>query len=156
MIVMWIMVWWHRLGLTPNLSTRVLWQPPVPSGGPVSRDISGVSRKMGKENENLVYPSPCDMKRSLTCRKISRNGTSGFTSHLKEGVLRIFIALKKSIALAKFEPVTFGSSGKHNNHYTTKVIRFHILLTLGLGGGMWSASCPSHFTQTNKVNGQGT
>jgi hypothetical protein len=30
-------------------------------------------------------------------------------------VLRIFIVL------AGFEPATFGSSGKHNNYYTTKV-----------------------------------
>jgi hypothetical protein len=35
-------------------------------------------------------------------------------------VLRIFIALKKSIALAGFEPAIFGSSGKHTNHYTAK------------------------------------
>jgi hypothetical protein len=35
-------------------------------------------------------------------------------------VLRIFIALKKSIALAGFEPATFGYSDKHTNHYTTK------------------------------------
>jgi hypothetical protein len=35
-------------------------------------------------------------------------------------VVRIFIALKKSIALAGFEPATFVSSGKHTNHYTTK------------------------------------
>jgi hypothetical protein len=28
--------------------------------------------------------------------------------------------LKKSIALTGFEPVTFGSSDKHTNHYTTK------------------------------------
>jgi hypothetical protein len=35
-------------------------------------------------------------------------------------VLRIFIALKKSIALAVFEHTTFGFSGKHTNHYTTK------------------------------------
>jgi hypothetical protein len=40
--------------------------------------------------------------------------TSGFTSHPKEDVLRIFIAL------AGFEPATFGSSGKHTNHYTTE------------------------------------
>jgi hypothetical protein len=38
----------------------------------------------------------------------------------EEFVLRIFIALKKSIALAGFEPVTFGPSGQHTNHYTTK------------------------------------
>jgi hypothetical protein len=35
-------------------------------------------------------------------------------------VLRIFIALKKSIALAGFEPANLGSSGKHTNHYTTE------------------------------------
>jgi hypothetical protein len=35
-------------------------------------------------------------------------------------VLRIFIALKETIVLAGFEHATFGSSGKHTNHYTTK------------------------------------
>jgi phosphotransferase system HPr-like phosphotransfer protein len=37
-------------------------------------------------------------------------------------VLWIFIALKKSIALARFEPTALGFSGKHTNHYhyTTK------------------------------------
>jgi hypothetical protein len=39
-IAMWTMVWWYWLGLTPNSSTRLLWQPPVLSGGPASRDIS--------------------------------------------------------------------------------------------------------------------
>jgi hypothetical protein len=38
----------------------------------------------------------------------------------EKGVLRIFIALKKSIALAGFQPATLGSSGKHTNRYTTK------------------------------------
>jgi hypothetical protein len=51
---MWTMAWWYRLGLTPNLSSRALWQPPVLCGGHVSRDISGASRKMGEGNENLV------------------------------------------------------------------------------------------------------
>jgi hypothetical protein len=76
---------------------------------------------MGERNKNLVYPTLWDFKRSLTCRKILRHGISGFTSHPKKGVLRIFIALKKSIALAGFEPASSGSSGKHTNHYTTKV-----------------------------------
>jgi hypothetical protein len=47
------------------MSTRALWQPPVLSGGPVSRDISGESRRMGERNENLFYPSPWDLKRTL-------------------------------------------------------------------------------------------
>jgi hypothetical protein len=46
--------------------------------------------RMGEGNENF----PWDFKRSLKCSKILRHGTSGFTSHRKEGVLRIFIALK--------------------------------------------------------------
>jgi hypothetical protein len=49
---------------------------------------------MGEGNVNLVCPSPWYFSRCLTCRKILRHGTSGCTSHLKEGVLRIFIALK--------------------------------------------------------------
>jgi hypothetical protein len=38
----------------------------------------------------------------------------------KEGVLQIFITLKKSITLAGALARTFESSGKHTNHYTTK------------------------------------
>jgi hypothetical protein len=92
-IAIWTMVWWYRLRLTPNSSTRALWQPPVLSGCPISRDISRASRRMGEGNENLVYASPWDFKRSLTCRKILQRGTCGFTSHPKEVVMRIFIAL---------------------------------------------------------------
>jgi hypothetical protein len=51
---------------------------------------------MGEGNENLVYPSPWDFKSSLTCHKILQHGASGFTSHLKEGVLQIFVALKNT------------------------------------------------------------
>jgi hypothetical protein len=91
---MWTMVWWYRLGLTPNSSTRALSQSSVLSGGPVSRDIYGASRRLGEGNENLVYSSQWDFKKYLKCRKILRHGTSDFTSHPKEGGLRIFIALK--------------------------------------------------------------
>jgi hypothetical protein len=56
---MWTMI--YQLGLTPNLSTRALWQPPVLSGGPVSRDISGAST-MDKGNENLAYLSLWDLR----------------------------------------------------------------------------------------------
>jgi hypothetical protein len=93
-IAMWTKVWWYWLGLIPNLSKRALWQPPILSGGPVSRDISGASRRMDEGNKNLVYLSPWDFKKFLTYRKILWHGTCGFTSHSKEGMLRIFIALK--------------------------------------------------------------
>jgi hypothetical protein len=39
----------------------------------------------------------------------------GFPSTPKEGVLRIFVALKTG-----FEPVNLGSNGKNANHYTTE------------------------------------
>jgi hypothetical protein len=39
-------------GLTPNLSTRALWQPPVLSGDPAIQDISGASGRVGEGNEN--------------------------------------------------------------------------------------------------------
>jgi hypothetical protein len=64
--------WWCWLGLTPNLSTRALWQPSVLSGGtvsrdisaaapntgwfPASRDVSGANGRWSKGNEYLVYP----------------------------------------------------------------------------------------------------
>jgi hypothetical protein len=75
---------------------RHLWQPPILSGGPFIPDIFGASRKVGEGNENLVYPSPWDFKRSFTGRKILRHGTSGFASHPRGRCAEIFIALKNS------------------------------------------------------------
>jgi hypothetical protein len=51
-------------------------------------------------------------KASLTCRKILRHGTDGLTSSPKEGVLRIFIALKNASPSAGYEPANLGSNGK--------------------------------------------
>ena len=42
-----------------------------------------------------------------------RHGTDGFTSPPKEGVLRIFFALKNSTVSAGFEPVNFGTKDQH-------------------------------------------
>jgi hypothetical protein len=58
---------------------------------------------------------------SLAWRKILWHGADGVTSPPQEGVLRIFIALKKkSIALARYEPSNLGSNSKHDNQYTTE------------------------------------
>jgi hypothetical protein len=51
--------------------------------------------------------------------QILRHGTSGFTSHPKEGVLRICIALKNPSPWP----------GKHTNHYTTKATTKHKLVS---------------------------
>ena len=42
-----------------------------------------------------------------------RYGTDGFTSPPKEGVLRIFFALKIPTASAGFEPANWGTKGQH-------------------------------------------
>jgi hypothetical protein len=76
--------------------------------------------KVDEGNENFVYSSLRDFNRALTCRNISRHGTSSFTSHPKEGVLRIFIALKNPLPWLGSNPQPLRSSGKYTNHYTTK------------------------------------
>ena len=42
-----------------------------------------------------------------------RHGTNSFTSFPKEGVLRIFFALKNPTASARFEPTNLGTKGQH-------------------------------------------
>jgi hypothetical protein len=59
-------------------------------------------------------------KGSFTCRKILRHGADGFTSPPREGVLRIFIALKNPSPSAGFEPANLESNIKHANHYATE------------------------------------
>jgi hypothetical protein len=122
---MWTTVWWRYLTeansklvyqsalaatstVRRSCQQRHLWQSPVLAGGPAIRDISGASGRLGERNENLVYPSPWDFKRSLTCRKILGHGTSGFSSHPKKDVLRIFITLKNRSRWSGSNPQTLG------------------------------------------------
>jgi hypothetical protein len=57
-------------------------------------ETSEASRRNGQRSENFAYQYLKYLKSSLTCRKLLRHVTSGFTSHPKQDVLRIFIALK--------------------------------------------------------------
>ena len=50
-----------------------------------------------------------------------RHGTHGFTSLLKEVLLRNFMLWKNPSTLAGLEPANLGSSGKYDNHETTGV-----------------------------------
>jgi hypothetical protein len=64
------------------------------------------------KNEPLNFAHEVSLsysKDSLTCRKILRHVTDGFTSPLKEVVLRGFIALTNLSSLAGFEPVNLES-----------------------------------------------
>jgi hypothetical protein len=74
---------------TPDSSTRALWQS-------YQQRHLGASRSNRRRSENFAYQYLRDVNGSLTCRKILRHGNSRFTSHPKEGVLQIFIALKNS------------------------------------------------------------
>jgi hypothetical protein len=53
------------------------------------------------------------------------------------------------MALAGFDPVTFGSSGKHTNHYTTEATDVTLVLVLMIG---ISVSVVSLSTGQGKVN----
>jgi hypothetical protein len=59
-------------------------------------ETSGASRRNGRRSGNFAYQYLKYLKGSLARRKILRHGTSGFTSHPKEGVPRIFIILINS------------------------------------------------------------
>jgi len=50
-----------------------------------------------------------------------RHGTDGFTSPPKEGVLRIFFALKNPTASAGFEPANFGTKCQHATSRSPKL-----------------------------------
>jgi len=51
-----------------------------------------------------------------------RHGTDGFTSPPKEGVLRIFFALKNQAASVRFEHANLGTKGQHTNSRPPKLI----------------------------------
>jgi hypothetical protein len=98
---------------------KLLTRPPELSGSLTSRVIW---EKVGERDEGVrIILSVSEISQGIsTCRKILRHGTSGFTSHPKEGVLRIFIALKNTSPRQDFEPTILGYSGKHTNHFTTE------------------------------------
>jgi hypothetical protein len=72
-------------------------------------DTSGRSRRNGRRSEKFDQQYLKHLKGSLTCRKILRNGTSGFTSHRKESVLPIFITLKNPSHWSSLNPWPLGT-----------------------------------------------
>jgi hypothetical protein len=69
--------------------------------------------EISEENyEFAVTKYLCSYKEFVTCCKILRHGSDGFTFPPKEGVLRIFIALKNPFPPAGYEPSSLRSNGK--------------------------------------------
>jgi hypothetical protein len=107
--------WWRcRLGITPDLSTRARWQ---------SYQQRHLERVRGMDERMRILPIQYlwYVNGFLTCRKILRHGIWGFTSHPKEVVLRIFIALKNPSPRPGFNPRPLGPVASTLYHEATKV-----------------------------------
>jgi hypothetical protein len=78
--------WWCQLGDNS-------WLIHQSSLAVLSAETSGASRRNGR-SENFAYQYLKYLKGYLTCCKLLRHGTSGFTSHPKEGALWILSPLK--------------------------------------------------------------
>jgi hypothetical protein len=87
-------------------------------------ETSGASRRNGRRSENFAYQYLKYLKGSLTYRKILQDGTSGFTSHPMEGVLRIIIALKNASPRPGLNPRPLGPVAS-TNRYTTEASCVH-------------------------------
>jgi hypothetical protein len=74
-----------------------------------------------RRNENFVDSSLWDFKSSFTCCKILRYGTFLLCFPSERKVCCGFLSPLKIHRLSQVQTATFGSSGKHTNHYTTKV-----------------------------------
>jgi hypothetical protein len=70
-------------------------------------ETSGESRRNGRRSENFAYQYLKYLKGSLTCRKILRHGTSGFTSHRRK-VCCGFLSPLKISPLAGLNPRPLG------------------------------------------------
>jgi hypothetical protein len=77
----------------------------------------------GEIREILSIHSRGTSRAPLHAVKSYDMGPSRFTSHPRGRCAEDFIALKNPSPWPDFEPATFGSSGQHTNHYTTKATR---------------------------------
>jgi hypothetical protein len=111
---------WCRLGITPDSSNRTLWQS--------YQQRHEASRRNGRRSENFAYQYLKYVKGSLTCRKILLHRTSGFTSRPKEGVLRIFIALKNPSPRPVLNPRTLGTVASTLTTAPPRRLTFRILV----------------------------
>jgi hypothetical protein len=66
-----------------------------------------------------------------------RYGTHSFTSPPKEGVLRIFFALKTPTASVEFEPANLGTKGQHDTYRPPKPLYW----------GLRNVDCKSHILE---------
>jgi hypothetical protein len=78
-------------------------------------DLSSIKARETGEGSNNFFPLELSLsyfEGVLTCRKILRQESDGFTSLPKEDLLPIFIAIKNPSPSAGFEFTNLGFSGK--------------------------------------------
>jgi hypothetical protein len=81
-------------------------------------------------NGRLILPEIPDFHvafRDLLHAVNLRHGTDGFTSSPKEGVMRIFLALKNPTASAGFEPANLSTKGQHATSRPPKPLSTHLI-----------------------------
>jgi hypothetical protein len=109
----WIsmMIWWCRLGKSPDSSTTAVWQS-------YQQNHIGASRRNGQNKWEFYFVSISFTLASGLFKfpKMLIHGISSFTSHLKEGVLRIFITLN---------PLRPG--GNYMNHVLWQSLMLHFI-----------------------------
>jgi hypothetical protein len=98
----------------------------------------GAGMRNGRRSENFAHQYLKYLEGYLTCLKILWHGTSGFTSHPKEGVLRIFVALINPLPRPGLNPRLLGPVV---STLTTTQPR-------QIDGGEWSASRPGRSLAT--------
>ena len=110
------------------------------------RDPSGGSGNCGREccPGNFAEMTTSTPFRDLLHAANLRHGTDGFTSSPKEGVMRIFFALKSPTALAGFELAKLGTKGQHATPRPPKPMLLYYgpvnLLNSGLSAGVYPIS----------------
>ena len=90
---------------------------------------------MWATNDRWILPEMLDFHvsfRNLLHAVNLGHGTDGFTSPPKEGVLRIFFALKNPTASAGFEPANLATKGQHATSRPPKPLRWRFVFFLNV------------------------
>ena len=90
-----------------------LWSFLLAPPGVSTRDPSSERRNYLGEKWPVISTESCDFHAYTFGFFYMWYGENGFTSLPKEGMLRIFFALKNPTTLAGFEPANLGTKGQH-------------------------------------------
>ena len=113
-----------------------------------SQVISVVLYIEREKSGKFCSEAPISAWGSFTCRK-STTRDPGFTSLLKEVILRIFTIWKNPSTPAGFEPANLASNGEYDNHWT---IGADPAGNLTVAAGLEGRDSTNHVMATDKKN----